>query len=88
MCNSKNAITPVNKAQGQKNNADTNSVNIYETVQTHGGILIFLLAIITIILVFHCAVKVYKINKNAIKRNEGTKRLNRAMSRMAVQEDN
>lgn len=87
MCNSKNSIPSVNKAEGQNSNADTNSVNIYETIQNHSSTVTICLVIIVIILIGHFLFKLYTFNKSAIKRNEQSKRLTRVMSKLALEDE-
>ena len=84
MCNSRQSVPAQTKAQGSNNNADTNVVNIYETIMTHTPLVTVLLLIITLILLFHCVYKIYVLKVRSIKRNEQSKRITRVMSKLAL----
>lgn len=87
MCNSKQSVPAHTKAQGENNNADTNVVNIYETIKTHTSLVTVLMVVITLILVLHCVYKIYVINRRSIKRSEQSKRITRVMSKLAVDDN-
>ena len=87
MCRAQHSIPSKSTAQGTNSNADINSVNIFETFQNHSSAVTWLLIIIVLILLGHFFIKLYQINKRSIQRSEQSKRLNRVMSKLALEED-